>query len=183
MTTSTPALYAASGERWAPRVLVATTLVSAGILLVACHEMVRTWEAMLSARWLDGILAGGADPVGVGIYVRDTPAGGLVFQITPECTVVVLVAPMLLFGAALALHRRTGLARALWATVAGCVLLTVVNQFRIGLIIWATQQWGLDPGYEISHKLVGSVIGIGGFVGAVIVALVIVGAGRKQRAR
>jgi len=147
---------------------------------VLCQEVFRSAEAWLAATWLDLFLPGGCVAAGTGYMISESPQGPILFRITAECTSLVLIVPILLVGAALLLHRSTTVRRVLVAAVTAAVALSVVNQARLGLIAWATQTWGLDTGYEISHKLVGSIIGLLGFVAALLAALKIVGLRRGR---
>ncbi|WP_420367219.1 hypothetical protein [Curtobacterium sp. L1-20] len=94
---------------------------------------------------------------------------------TLECTVLILVVPLTVVIGAMVFHRATSLARIVAALTVGTTALVIVNQGRLGLIAWATQVWGIVPGYQVSHLLVGSLLAIAGFVGALVLAITILG--------
>ncbi len=90
----------------------------------------------------------------------DRPLG---LRITNECTVLLLIAPMLFIAGLIVLFRRFRIHRVLLGLAAGVLVVTVTNQVRVVLIAWSTQQFGFGTGYEVSHKFAGSVLAIVGF--------------------
>lgn len=155
------------------------------LLLMACGGMLwseagfRALEASVAARWLD-VVVPPVSSSGPGYLVPIGDTGVVMLRVTPECSVLLLIIPILLVLSFFSLHGRTPLPRVIFAAVAASAGLFVVNQFRLGVIAVATNIWGMDPGYELSHVLVGSIIGILGFVGALLGALFIVGFRRKR---
>jgi exosortase/archaeosortase family protein len=91
-------------------------------------------------------------------------------RITSECTVALLLAPLCLLAAALIAFARTRWYRVLLGLSVGLVTAVVVNQLRLGLIAVSMQRWGLN-GYHVSHKFVGTVIALAGFVAAALAML------------
>lgn len=84
-------------------------------------------------------------------------------QITNECTVLLLIVPMLLLAGLIILFRRFKIRNVLFGLLMGVLVVAFTNQLRIMLIAWATQHFGLGLGYELTHKFVGSVMAILGF--------------------
>lgn len=93
------------------------------------------------------------------------------FRITPECTALVLLVPLVLLASGLIVFTRAASWRVFTAVAAMWLVVTVINELRLASIGLATLQWGVDPGYQISHTFVGSVIGIAGFVAGLAVLL------------
>lgn len=165
----------------APKLIVATGLLATVAIATIEHVAVRTVEAQVVTSWLNWVLPGGVVAVRTGFMINESPDGAVLFDITAECTTLLLIAPLVIVTAALTLHRRTTVGRALLATLTSVSALILVNQVRFGLIAWATQLWGLDPGYEISHRLVGTVFSMLGFAGALLLGLFVLGV--RQRGR
>jgi exosortase/archaeosortase family protein len=165
---SDPAAPRSSWGRWVPAGLLALLAV----LLVVENQAIRTVEARC-ARPLVGLLTPGGGSLAVGDVIffglgtRD-PVG---LRITTGCTTVVLLAPFLLIMAAIAARSPVPVTRVVSAATVGSALLVAVNLIRLTGIAWATSVWGLTHGFEISHFLVGSLVAVAGFAGALVVAL------------
>jgi exosortase/archaeosortase family protein len=155
-------------------------IVGVCVAAVLYEETVRTWEAAISARWLDPVLPGSVTSWRTGYIISESPDGPLKFNITVECTCLVMIIPILVVCGGLLLQRSTRVSRVLLAMLVAVTGLIVVNQLRLGMLAWATQNWGIDPGYEVSHKLVGSILGIAGFALALLVAVKIMGIGKAS---
>ncbi|MFB9713338.1 archaeosortase/exosortase family protein [Arthrobacter methylotrophus] len=142
--------------------------------------MAATWEAHVAAWWLNPLLEKGVTSHGPYYLVWIDPDRLIAFNVTSECSAVVLIAPLLVVGAFFILSQRVSWLRGLAGIVSMLVIVIVTNQARLGLIAWATQTWGISPGYEISHRLVGSLLGIAGFI-ASLIALILVSGLRRAR--
>lgn len=155
------------------------------LLLMACGGMLwseagfRALEASVAASWLN-VFVPPVTSSGTGYLVPIADTGVVLLRVTPECSVLLLIVPILLVLSFFSLHGRTPLSRVILAAVVTTAGLLVVNQIRLGVIAVATNIWGMDPGYELSHVLVGSLIGILGFVGALLASLLIMGVRRKR---
>lgn len=162
------------------RIVVAVALSAAAVWLVLNAGLVREIEAHLAAFWMNGIVDRGVtafDDVYV-LWIAENHMVG--FEVTAECTVVVLLAPLLVLSAGMIMTRRVRWLRGLAGIAAMVILVTTVNQLRLALIGWATQQWGLEAGYEISHRFVGSAIGIVGFAAGLVALILVMGLRRKK---
>ncbi|MBT2483981.1 MULTISPECIES: exosortase/archaeosortase family protein [unclassified Microbacterium] len=153
-------------------------LVSAGMLWT--EAAFRTLEAAAAASWLN-LFLGPVTSSGPHYLVPIGDTGAVLLRVSPECSVLLLIIPILVILSFFALHGRTPLPRVILAALVTIAGLFLVNQIRLGVIAVATNVWGMDPGYELSHVLVGSLIGILGFVGALLAALLIMGVRRKRR--
>ncbi|MFJ4223533.1 hypothetical protein [Microbacterium sp. NPDC089695] len=157
------------------RLVLATPLLFAALALVVLHADVRALEARIAAQWMSWTLPEAATSFGDVFYVHLAHDHVVAFQVTAECTSVILIAPLLAFAAVVLGATRVDVIRPFLAVAAMVVLTTVVNQLRLGVIVWMTTGLGLGVGYDLGHRLVGSVIGIAGFVAAVTVMLMIMG--------
>lgn len=150
-------------------------------LLLANHVAVRSAEAKLLAFWAGPMFPRGFMADGPAFLIVGTPQGSILFNITVECTVLVLIVPMMILLGLLGLHRGTRPGRLLVALTTATVLMICVNQLRLWLIGWATYLWGLDPGYTITHVFLGSVLALVGFGASALIALKILGVGASLR--
>lgn len=149
------------------RVLLAAGLWAAAGLMIMQASAVRSAEAGLAA-WLarlyiPGQAASAGDVILAGLGTR-SPVD---LQVGPECTVAILVVPMLVVAGIASLFGRFSLRGILAGLAVGLGMDIVTNQVRIGLITWATSRYG-GIGYEITHKLFGSLIAMLGFTAAFI---------------
>lgn len=164
---------------WGQRSLAVVAILAAVASLVFI-EWIATTEALVTAFWTNPLLAGGvlAARDNFVVQVDGTP---IAFHVTPSCSAAVLLAPALLVYGAILLIRRIALPRAVVAAVVMIAVIFVTNQLRLGLIGWASQTWGMDVGYEISHRYVGSALAIVGFCVGVALLFILTGAGSRSR--
>lgn len=165
--------------RWA-RVAGALCLVGLGLLMFWQQGWIRNEEATLAGDWFGVVLGGSVNTSKDIVYFSwlDGPAVGM--RITAECTVALLTGPLCLFGAAMLAFTRARWHRLLVGLAAGLVALVVVNQVRLMLIAISLQQWGM-PGYDVSHKFVGTVVALVGFVAGTLLMLRIATANERRR--
>lgn len=171
MTTVSRTLPLGARARFSvARCVTALVLVVAAIAAVLGNEGYRGFEAAgagLALRLVPDVATAWSGTVFT--TLRHGSAVG--FQITPECTALVLLVPLVLLAAALVLTTRAACWRILAAVAAMWAVVTLVNEFRLAVIGFTTLHWGIDPGYQIGHTFVGSVIGIVGFVAGLAVLL------------
>ena len=104
-------------------------------------------------------------------------------QITPACTVVLMMTPFLIATAFL-VWRRSSTVRPLVACAIAIAMLLVVNQLRILTIIMFVLHMGFNGGFYWGHTLVGSLITIfGGSATLVLYVLIAVRRGTPGRTR
>jgi exosortase/archaeosortase family protein len=105
-------------------------------------------------------------------------------QITPACTVVLMMTPFLIATAFLVWRRSSSIVRPLVACVIAVAMLLVVNQLRILAIIMFVLHLGFNGGFYWGHTMVGSLITIvGGSATLVMYVFVAVKRGTPGRAR
>src|SRR5579859_3223008 len=164
---------AMSGRIAKPPVSPGRAALAAGLWAVAIGLVVQATAARAAEAWLAAQLAA--------LYVPGhTAATGDIFfaglgtrlpiglQITSECTVAILIVPMLLLAGIMSLHRRFGIGDILAGLGAGVAVDVGTNQVRMALIMWATGRYGTHAGYAVTHKLIGSVIAMLGFTVALV---------------
>jgi exosortase/archaeosortase family protein len=167
--------------------LTAVALVTAAAAIVIEQGAVRALEAVIAEPAV--ALALGTSPASVQVFthgdyiVFPLAQQHVALSITAACTSAIMVVPMLLAVAVLLAIGRTHLRRGLLGLAVGLATVIVVNVLRIGTIAFAVEHWGLDPGYEISHKLVGSVLAVLGFAAACILLVRIAVSTRKPAGR
>lgn len=164
------------------RIAVGLVLIGTAVGVLAWQQQVRTGEMNLAGAWFHLVLSGTTHTAGDTIYFSWTGGPLIGLQDTWECTVALLAAPLCGIGGALLALTRMPVRRLLTGLVAALVLVIAVNQIRLAMIAISLQRWGLD-GYDLSHKVLGSIVAIAGFVIAAMVFLKIAGASPKGRHR
>jgi exosortase/archaeosortase family protein len=129
----------------------------------------RTVEARIAAVLAGPVMPGHSRSIGDVVLTGLGTRESIGLQITNECTVLLLIIPMLFIAGLIILFRRFRVHRVLFGLLMGLLVVVLTNQVRVLLIAWATQHYGFHPGYEVSHKLVGSVLAIFGFALGVLV--------------
>jgi exosortase/archaeosortase family protein len=171
------------------RVLVAAVIVAVCAVAGVANAFVRSVEAYGAAHLLNLFIAGGSRASNSTYLVWVTQSRLVGFHVTAECTVLIILIPLLLLAAAIIGLTRVAWWRAALGIVATVLIVLAVNVARLAFIGWATQQWGIGFGYTLSHTFVGSVIGIAGFVVGLAVLVLTMGArprswiSRSRRAR
>ncbi len=165
--------------RWIP----ALGLLAVVVVIVAANgqfRAVEAWAAQPLVAWVTGGgVAATQDVVTFGLGTRSA----LGLQITPGCSTSVLIAPFLTIMAAVAGKSTVRIPRVMAAASIGAVVLAGVNLVRLSGIAWATSTWGIHPGFEISHYLVGSIFAIMGFAATLMLSVRILTGSRSVRSR
>ncbi|ANF31647.1 hypothetical protein A0130_08160 [Leifsonia xyli] len=192
MTTATTDLTAprpAGKQRWftpirALRLLIAAALAAVVAGLIVFGYATRVAEAWIASTVANLFMDGGASPLQDSIFFpsADGPYH-VALQVTEQCAVYVLLAPFLLLMAVMLGFTRVSWRRWAGATIVGAVFLVVVNMLRLVFIAFSTRTWGLHPGYELSHGVLGSAFGIIGFAVASVVALMVLSPRKQRQAR
>lgn len=161
--------------------MIALIAVIAAVASVVFIQQVAVIEALATAFWTDPLLAGGVHAArdNFVVVVEGTP---IAFHVTPSCSAAVLLAPALLVYAVILVVRYIPLVRAVTAGLVMAAVIVVTNQLRLGLIGWASQAWGMDLGYQISHRYVGSALAIAGFTAGVVL-LFLLTSGKRSSSR
>lgn len=160
------------------RITTAAVVLIAVVAAVIRNETYRSIEAALAADVMRPFLPGVSGSSGTVLFLK-ADGNFLGLEVTAECTSLILIGPLLATAAALLATTKVRWWRISLGSVVMIAIVTAVNEFRLALIAYATQTWGIDPGYEVSHTFVGSVIGIFGFV-AGLAALLLIGLGRQR---
>ena len=157
----------ARGGRW----LAASMLVLTGGLLIALATPWRGAEATLSGRAIQ-LVTGESTMAVPGRHMLVLYKGTSVqsvFVLTSECSVVYLVAALLILAAPLMLLRQLSPWRTAAAITATATILTLVNLARLTAIGATVSAWGTDPGLAIAHTYLGSVLTVVGTCAAGLV--------------
>lgn len=157
------------------RVAAGLLLLVAAAAMLVWQEQVRHGEIAIAGLWFDLVLTGTTHTNDDVIYFTWSGGPLIGMRDTWECTVALLAGPMCAIGGVLLGLTRMPWHRLLAGLGVALGLLVVVNQLRLAMIAFSLQGWGL-PGYELSHKTLGSIFAIAGFVIAAGVFLRIAGA-------
>lgn len=165
----------------AVRVAAGVVLLATAAVMLVWQEQVRHSEIAIAGLWFDLVLSGTTHTNDDVIYFTWSGGPLIGMRDTWECTVALLAGPMCAIGGVLLGLTRMPWHRLLAGLGVALGLLVVVNQLRLAMIAFSLQGWGL-PGYELSHKTLGSIFAIAGFVIAAGVFLKIAG-GSAERPR
>lgn len=162
--------------------ILAWSAIFAAVASVIFIQQIAVGEAMAAAFWLNPLLPGGV------IASRDNFVVGvegvpIAFHVTAGCSAAVLLAPALVFYGATLRLRRITFGRALAAALVMITVIFTTNQLRLGLIAWASQTWGMDLGYQVSHRYVGSALAIVGFCAGIALLFLITSGHRRRHQR
>ncbi len=164
------------------RLFLALAIWAAMVAGIAYAAAGRTVEARLAAALAGPVTAGRSGSIGdvlmTGLGTHEVTG----LKITNECTVLLLIVPMLFIAGLIILFRRFPVPSVLYGLLMGVLVVTLTNQVRVVLIAWATQHYGFGLGYELSHRFVGSVLAILGFALGTLV-MIRLAPGRRTRGR
>ncbi|NYE96511.1 exosortase/archaeosortase family protein [Psychromicrobium silvestre] len=164
------------------RGVVALSVAALAVLLLLQNYQVRALESKLLALWLSPLLPNGVSSSDTRFLIT-IPSGQLVaFDITQECTVLLLLMPVLGLSAFLLAFTKIGWLRAGLGLLVAAFSVLLVNQLRLAVIALTTQIWGIDFGYPLGHRFIGSVLALIGFaLGFLIVLLIAFKPGKSRR--
>ena len=80
--------------------------------------------------------------------------------ITPDCSSVLLIAPLCVLGIALLVPRKLAVDRVMKALTVAALILVAGNLIRIGVIVLAIRMAGIGTGYQVGHLVLGSLVSI-----------------------
>ena len=165
-------------HRWA-RVAGAVCLFALGASMFWQQGRIRAEEATLAGEWFGVLLGGSVNTSKDVVYFSWLNGSAVGMRITAECTVALLTGPLCLFGGVVLAFTRARWQRLLVGLTAGLVAVVLVNQVRLMLIAISMQHWGM-PGYDVSHKFVGTVVALVGFVAGTLLMLRIATANERR---
>ncbi|MCM3781273.1 archaeosortase/exosortase family protein [Microbacterium hydrocarbonoxydans] len=165
------------------RILIAMALSAGSIALVTINNAVRGIEAMIASWFLSPFTRDQIDASLDRYFVWTGDDKLIALQVTVECTALLIGVPLTLIAAVILATTRARWGRILLATITMWAIVVLVNASRLTLIGWATQTWGLDPGYTVSHTFVGSVVGILGYALGLAALFLIIGVKKPRGLR
>lgn len=154
----------------AARLVLALVLLGLAAAGFIAQGQFRIFETALAQHWLGLPLSGPVGRMDDLLYFSWSDGNRIGMRITHACTVVLLVIPFTVAGAIVLAFTRFSLLRVVAGLLAGVIMLLVVNQVRIALVALSIQHWGMT-GYDISHKFVGTIVGLAGFTAALLLML------------
>lgn len=146
----------------------------AAVLLVLFEERFRILEAGVASYWLAPFVPGGVRHYLNYFILEVEPGRTVAFMVTIECTIAFLAAPVLALGGVILATTRVGWAQVVKALFFSTMLIFLTNQLRLGAIALGSQALGFEAGYELTHRLFGSVLSIVGFSAAYLVFVVVI---------
>jgi exosortase/archaeosortase family protein len=155
--------------RWA-RAIGAVVLAAFGVLMFVKQSWIRDDEAHLAGNWFGAVLDGSAKTSHNVVYFSWLGRSEVGMRISTECTVAMLTAPLCIVAAALLMFARARWSRLVVGLAVGLTILVGINQLRLALIAVSMQHWGMT-GYDVSHKFLGTVVALAGFVVGVLTML------------
>lgn len=156
------------------RIIVGLALVVAAVLLVLFEERFRILEAGVASYWLTPFVPGGVRHYLNYFILEVEPGRTIAFMVTIECTIAFLTAPVLALSGVILATTRVGWAQVGKALFFATALIFITNQLRLGVIALGSQALGFEVGYELTHRLFGSVLSIVGFSAAYLVFVVVI---------
>ncbi len=159
--------------------LLALVLLAAGTAMLVLQEPLARVEAHLTAAALQLFTIGRTSAAGPIMFIGIGSGEVHGLMITPMCSTVLLVAPMLLLAGALELFPRYRVLFVLKGLAMALPIAIAANLARYALIAFALQVWG-RTGFDIMHHWVGSLLVILVTAGAVVLLLVVATRGRVR---
>lgn len=162
-----------------PRRAVGLLLLALAAALLVVQPTFRVVEAEVTAwvvgQFTDGRSNAAVDVIYFGIGTQDVHG----IQITPMCSTVVLLVPLLALGGVLMLLGSVPFRRAAVALLGALAIAVACNVIRYVGSSVALQRWG-TAGFDVVHEYVGSLFVIFGFAGAVLLQVVVSVRGRRR---
>lgn len=157
-------------------------VVAVGVVLVLVERSYRELEVQLAGAILRVITSSGVYVAGSreSVYFGLTGATPFGLRMTPECSSVFLLLPLLLVTAVLLYFRPRNARRLFLSLGIAAIAVILVNQLRILTIVGLVHALGTDEGYYWGHTLLGSMVSVLG--GAVSLVLFVWLATRKTKA-
>ncbi|NYE94684.1 exosortase/archaeosortase family protein [Psychromicrobium silvestre] len=164
-----------------PRVVLAAMLASAAVLALIFSEVVRGWEATISAFAISWVVPGQALSLGQVAYFGLGTANPRGIDITELCSAVIIISPLLLLAALLLLMRRFKIGTVFKALAAGFLIIVLANVIRIVMIAFGWDHFGM-AGFDAAHQGYGSAFALLAFAAGMIV-FIRLSFGRKHKSQ
>jgi exosortase/archaeosortase family protein len=168
----------------AARWFAAVLLVLAGLSLIALAGAWRGMEAVAAGHSIE--LVTGQTTIAVPRDSRLILYAGTsvqsIFKLTSECSVAYILAGFLIASAPLMVLRKLSARRTALAIAVTATILIIVNIARLTAIGATVSEIGNDPGFQIAHTYLGSLLTILGACAAGIAFASIMVVHRKPRA-
>jgi exosortase/archaeosortase family protein len=174
-----------SASGLAARLLACVSCCLLAAYAVKENYLLRGIEADLASKVVGFVTSSpaGAIPQTPTFWFTLSPHHEMGLEITPACTVVLMMTPFLVATAFL-VWRKSSALRPVTACVIAIAMLAVVNQLRILTIIIFVLKLGFNGGFYWGHTMVGSLVTIvGGSATLVVYALIAVRRGSPARPR
>ncbi len=159
--------------------LSALTATAAGLVLA--ERFYRELEVRLAGVILELVTSSGVYVAGdrESVYFGLTGAAPFGLRMTPECSSVFLLLPLLLVTSIMFYFRPRNAHRLFSSLAIAALVVILVNQLRILTIVGLVHFYGTDEGYYWGHTLLGSMVSV--FGGAVSLVLFVWLATRKPK--
>ncbi|WP_410622528.1 exosortase P [Amycolatopsis sp. cmx-8-4] len=146
-------------------------LVVSVLVLVVLERGYRVLEVQVAGLILRGVTSTGVEVSAARetVYFGLTGPAPLGLTMTPECSSLFLLLPLILVAAVMIHYRPLGQRKVLIALVISVVALFFVNQLRLLMIVGLVRWLGVNKGYYWGHTLLGSMVSV--FGGAVALVL------------
>ena len=171
-----------SGFTRFPLVIALSAMAAVAAGLVLAERFYRELEVRLAGAILDFVTSSGVYVAGdrETVYFGLTSAAPFGLRMTPECSSVFLLLPLLLVTALMLYFRPRNARRLFFSFGISAVVVILVNQLRILTIVGLVHEYGTDQGYYWGHTLLGSMVSVLG--GAVSLVLFVWLATRRPKA-
>lgn len=169
---------------WTPyaRAGLALLLLASACALTVVNTPPRVWEARLAtplitwATQTDALAVAGQPEILIGVG----SSWSRVLEVSVMCSAAVLLVPVLVVGAVLALPRQIEPGRLLAALGVCAAAILATNTLRILVVALCMQRWGAGRGYVLAHDTLGTLISLVG-VGVALLLFVRLTVGRLPR--
>lgn len=162
MTLSIAATPISLPTLWLRR-LGALLFLGLGLLTALRLRQVRLAEAF-SASWLAGLIGIHPGRLNATVWVQTPdqwPAG---INIVNGCSVGLLIIPLAVVTGLMLVTGRVRIRSALVAFALAATVVTLLNQLRYVITLFAIHRWGFAEGYGQTHVLVGSLVSSVGII-------------------
>lgn len=162
--------------------LAIAALVVGGTAIVLAYQAYGSWEIRFSGVLIEAVSNAGVYvvPERQTVYFGLGTSNALGLRMTPECSSVFLLVPLITVATILlAVSRRKITRSVLVALAVAGVTLILVNQARVLLLVGLIGWLGTDRGYYLGHTLFGSMVSVIGGAIALVLFVWLIAKSRK----